>query len=160
MHHTIAWVEYCLVWDFPTLFQLTWEMFNYFLTNFRWKLFVQLPSVMVCFKNIIMYLPHHESLSVCWSDRWSQSARGKLICLQGELDLPCAMYDDHRMGFGRSPKQTASPIFRPQRVRENYFPLHEAPRNDRPYLVGNREGGGWFISGNCSYRKRGRAISY
>lgn len=46
------------------------------------------------------------------------------------------------MGFGTSPKQTASPIFRPQRVRENYFPLHEAPRNDRPYLVGNLKGGG------------------
>lgn len=66
----------------------------------------------------------------------------------------------YRVGFDRSPKQTATPIFRPQQVRENYFPLHEAPRNDRPNLVGNREGGGWFISGNCSCRKRGRAISY
>lgn len=37
------------------------------------------------------------------------------------------MYSDHTE-FDSSPNPTATPIFNPQQIRENYFPLRKTPQ--------------------------------
>lgn len=57
--------------------------------------------------------------------------------VQGEAEQPCALYSDCTE-FDTSSQSTTTPIFRPQRVRDNYFQLREKPQN-RTWV-----GGGYF----------------
>lgn len=48
--------------------------------------------------------------------------------VKSEADHSCAMYSD-RKEFDSSSKQTATPTFRPQLIRENNFSFRETPQN-------------------------------
>lgn len=45
-------------------------------------------------------------------------------CRLGKANHPGAMYSD-RAEFDRMQKPTSTSIFRPQKIRENYFPLRK-----------------------------------
>lgn len=64
---------------------------------------------------------------VCGMQCTANVSKVSQVRIQGEADQPRGMCSD-LYEFNRNPKQTVTPILRPQRIRKNYFPLRESPK--------------------------------